>query len=617
MGNETSFRSFPAHVHHLLTVVLADTHVVHTKIYPRYRSKRNISFARDDFSKWLEPHEGPTTDVILLGHSMGGLLSGEVVLMPPSGPAGRPFKHRILGTINFDVPFLGMHPGVVKSGLASMFTSGEDPSDKWSPELQPVFTNDAASDNTLSPTSSLGGRTDTLWQPPQSDPNLNPSFNNDVILPVRKGWQNAMHFVGKHWHNGHFINATRKLVTSHMEFGGAMANYPELKGRYSKIRTLEAEDGNVRKSIVKSGQVPARVRFVNYYTACTGRPKKDKSPMGRLSPSANASRTSLTPSMADEAGRGRQDIRSDGSRAATERSKSPRISLEEHSDEGVVKKVPEIPSSDDEDWEEAAENLTIDDPEASKKHLPELPPPPPPLNVSYIQDAATRKLVEDEHARAVELYEKAVKERQLAAEKNDKETLEKASSSRDDAQAAARNVEKEIQDAQVAARSKPESEMTHSEREELRLQRERERMEAEGRRLRGEPSPERKPDPPVSVPAPSNLPSDSYLSSLDRLPSTAESTATRSRSPAPNAAPKKDRKFCTLPPKDSNGERDPLWVRVFMENVDEVGAHCGLFFVDERYERLVGEVADRVERWVNEDSDARFARAASEGGEKR
>jgi pimeloyl-ACP methyl ester carboxylesterase len=619
MGNETSFRSFPAHVHHLLTVVLAETHVVHTKIYPRYRSKRNISFARDDFSKWLEPHEGRTTDVILLGHSMGGLLSGEVVLMPPSGPAGRPFKHRILGTINFDVPFLGMHPGVVKSGLASMFTSGEDPSDKWSPELQPVLSNDTASmsDYTLSPTSSLGGRTDTLWQPPQSDPNLNPSFNNDVILPVRKGWQNAMHFVGKHWHNGHFINATRKLVTSHMEFGGAMANYPELKGRYSKIRTLEAEDGNVRKSIVKNGQVPARVRFVNYYTACTGRPKKDKSPMGGLSPSANASRTSLTPSMADEAGRGRQNISSDERRVATERSKSPGISLEEHSDEGVVKKVPEIPSSDDEDWEEAVENLTIDDPQAARKDLPELPAPPPPLDVSYIKDAATRKLVEDEHARAVELYEKAVKERQLAAEKNDKELVEKASSSRNDAQAATQNVEKEIRDAQTAAKSKPESEMTHSEREALRLQRERERMEAEGRRLRGEPSPERKPDPPISVPAPSNLPSNPYLSSLDRLPSTAESTTSRSRSPAPNAAPKKDRKFCTLPPKDSNGERDPLWVRIFMENVDEVGAHCGLFYIDERYERLVGEVADRVERWVNEDSDARLAREASEGGEKR
>lgn len=52
MGNETSFQSFPAHVHNLLTISLAETHVVHTKIYPRYKSRKAIDFARDDFGIW-------------------------------------------------------------------------------------------------------------------------------------------------------------------------------------------------------------------------------------------------------------------------------------------------------------------------------------------------------------------------------------------------------------------------------------------------------------------------------------------------------------------------------------------------------------------------------------
>jgi hypothetical protein len=52
MGNETSFQSFPAHLHNFLTITLAETHLVHTKIYPRYRSKKNITFSRDDFSTW-------------------------------------------------------------------------------------------------------------------------------------------------------------------------------------------------------------------------------------------------------------------------------------------------------------------------------------------------------------------------------------------------------------------------------------------------------------------------------------------------------------------------------------------------------------------------------------
>jgi pimeloyl-ACP methyl ester carboxylesterase len=81
MGNKTSFGSFPAHVHAFLKDLLADTHVIHTKIYPRYKTYRSIDLARDNFSKWLTPHESPTTDVVLVGHSMGGLLAAEVVLL--------------------------------------------------------------------------------------------------------------------------------------------------------------------------------------------------------------------------------------------------------------------------------------------------------------------------------------------------------------------------------------------------------------------------------------------------------------------------------------------------------------------------------------------------------
>lgn len=54
MGNETSFQSFPAHVHNVVTVALADTHVIHTKIYPKYKSRRAIEYARDVFSEWWD-----------------------------------------------------------------------------------------------------------------------------------------------------------------------------------------------------------------------------------------------------------------------------------------------------------------------------------------------------------------------------------------------------------------------------------------------------------------------------------------------------------------------------------------------------------------------------------
>jgi pimeloyl-ACP methyl ester carboxylesterase len=80
-GNDQSFQSFPAHVHNYLREALTETHAVHSKVYPRYKTYKSIDIARDNFSLWLEPHESPTTDVVLVGHSMGGLLAAEIVLM--------------------------------------------------------------------------------------------------------------------------------------------------------------------------------------------------------------------------------------------------------------------------------------------------------------------------------------------------------------------------------------------------------------------------------------------------------------------------------------------------------------------------------------------------------
>ncbi len=89
MGNDSSFRSFPAHVHDFLKHSLAESHAIHSKIYPRYKTYKAIEVARDNFSNWLEPHESDTTDVVLVGHSMGGLLAAEAVLMvSPQARAG-------------------------------------------------------------------------------------------------------------------------------------------------------------------------------------------------------------------------------------------------------------------------------------------------------------------------------------------------------------------------------------------------------------------------------------------------------------------------------------------------------------------------------------------------
>ncbi|KAK4548621.1 hypothetical protein LTR36_009531 [Oleoguttula mirabilis] len=703
MGNETSFRSFPAHVHHLLTALLVESHVVHTKIYPRYRSKRNISFARDDFSSWLEPHEDPKTDVVLLGHSMGGLLAAEVAIMPPAPPASRPLKHRILGTINFDVPYLGMHPGIIRSGLASIFNPADKTQeDIYSQQPSPVGSNDGASSSNVSFPTPPHRRSDGLWTPAQGDPNYDPSFNNDVVLPVRKGWRNAWHFVNKH--SGELRQATKQLVTSHMEFGGAMANYGELKARYARIRALEEEDGAVRRSVVGNNEVPSRVRFINYYTASTGRPKKPKAVPEPPSPAASDTQSSVaTPSTLDLD----NETLTGGSVAATRSSTpSPRISLEEYrSDGSIVKDQPvrEDEAIDGSDWEDAAETLTIGDAEpmtvlesrpidsddedakveiapasppastpaalsptttlsstvslgATLPPIADLPPAPPPLDVSYIEDPGTRKLVAKEHTRAVKAYEKSAKDREKAIvdraklqAKRERETTKKdVMKMREDAEKVKRETDKAKKDAEKAKRDvlqaeqkaaklnekqrkQAEKELTQSEKEAMRLDAEKQRMEAEARRMRGEGEPEVKqntedhatndtadedfPDPPEQELSSEHIPDppeerlssrhnpDPPEQSLSTVSTRQSGRSSSSKAPEKDKGPPKDRMFCMLPPKDSHGQRDPCWVRIFMKNVDEVGAHCGLFFVDERYERLVGDVGERIEGWVHEGND--------------
>jgi hypothetical protein len=101
----------------------------------------------------------------------------------------------------------------------------------------------------------------------------------------------------------------------------------------------------------------------------------------------------------------------------------------------------------------------------------------------------------------------------------------------------------------------------------------------------------------------------SYAESTEAL-SPQGSHDTTSNDPTRTAPTKKKRykKFCMLPPKDANGNPDPTWIRVFMENVDEVVAHTSLFFMSETYERLVGDVAARIEDWVRENDSVRLVR---------
>lgn len=93
---------------------------------------------------------------------------------------------------------------------------------------------------------------------PIPNPNFDPPFMNDVRLVERGFFKGIMHFVNKNTDN--LSRSIFDRIMSPLKFAGCVNNYSELRQRYRDLMELEAAESS-----------PWRVRFVNYYTASTGR----------------------------------------------------------------------------------------------------------------------------------------------------------------------------------------------------------------------------------------------------------------------------------------------------------------------------------------------------------
>lgn len=485
MGNDTSFQSFPAHVHGYLKLALSDSHVVHSKIYPRYKTYKSIEVARDNFSAWLEPLENSKTDVILVGHSMGGLLAADVVLKQPTYQNQHQhhngyFKHRILGTVNLDSPLLGMHPGVIVSGISSLFRKNETPKLSGEPQTQsavsPSITGLPSPNlSTYSSPSMISDLQPTPPPPPAPfvrpaltyDANYNPTFPNDVRMEERTWWKNVVHFVKKHNSEG-LIDATANHIMSHLEFGGSMFDINTLKTRYESIRKLEDVD-DLKQS--GSSHMPPQVRFIQYYTICNGFPKtpkgdgiRDNSTRGNSTREGSMSSTpihddtekALSSSLIPVDGppndeMPKQDLRP-LSLSGSERSSLELLSPEPILDEPLLATGDKLnqfdgivdtkPSDDHSSTAQANNRDSISSPtekypvedkaltsemtnaiaalDIDLPAIPELPPQPESLNLELYADKDARKLAEKEAKRAQRAYANAVKDREKAIRDREK-----------------------------------------------------------------------------------------------------------------------------------------------------------------------------------------------------
>ncbi|CAE6427969.1 unnamed protein product [Rhizoctonia solani] len=230
----------------------------------------------------------PPGRVILCGHSMGGLLTAEVAFAAPPG--------RVIGLVSFDVPFLGVHPHVVLSGIASLFKKkeGRDEAELNDPQHVEMVskqagrpylqdTNSSASVNvgaSASPLRSIpyGNQSPTpmtgspLNGPPPIHPSrsspkvgalnsnaplpaslhlsgptppvrtvsprLEQAFETFGLGPVPQSVHNAIHFFDKHWG----ISGLKEWIVQIFEFGGCLLDPQGLIARYEKMQTWGSDE---------------------------------------------------------------------------------------------------------------------------------------------------------------------------------------------------------------------------------------------------------------------------------------------------------------------------------------------------------------------------------------
>ncbi|KAL1711139.1 hypothetical protein EV121DRAFT_191282 [Schizophyllum commune] len=327
-GDETTFQSFPTDLQqHLSSVIPPNSrYTVQSSLYPTYKSVKPISTCTKNFLEWLNTQ--PPGYVILMAHSMGGLLAAEAATHasnnPQLYPGARP--SRIIGMIAFDVPFLGMHPHVVITGLASLFAKDDDKKTETqlndhNPDVHMVdgrVTDDwesykrnmaerysASSLNLSSPSPSPSPPSPNLLGPTRAEmspfppsyessirssstsslPSSSPSFAERAggLLAQADGFiaskadDPLVRWARKH--RADPFGAGKTWLIDHFQFGACMFDPPGLTKRY-------------RQLVAWNGQ------WVNYWTQTVPKASRGASPgSGEERPSLSPSTSSTSPSL--------------------------------------------------------------------------------------------------------------------------------------------------------------------------------------------------------------------------------------------------------------------------------------------------------------------------------
>jgi hypothetical protein len=192
---------------------------------------------------------------------MGGSLASEAIILLSRVT----FQHNIIGIIGLDVPFLGVHPHVVTSGVTGLVKTNKSnekitiPMDRPNALSPDPSTSTLSLPETITAESSQTSLTDTLPPPART-----PSPHSDTEKKASTSWTKTFTKTATAIYNNRhdLTGAGPRYLWSHLEYGHILLDPAELKAQYDQLRLLP-------------------VSFANYYT-CIPRTGEDKDKRGRV-----------------------------------------------------------------------------------------------------------------------------------------------------------------------------------------------------------------------------------------------------------------------------------------------------------------------------------------------
>ncbi|KAJ5883640.1 uncharacterized protein N7473_010526 [Penicillium subrubescens] len=288
-GGDDTFTSFPEKLRTVVGKALPAINVT-TAVYPKYETKGDLKGCVGRFRDWLQntvidlevanhtasPTVDPSVHVFLVGHSMGGIVAAETLLLlaseqpipanptSKSQPAPQPeddapvvepgtfmFPH-IQGVLAFDTPFLGIAPGVVSYGAEGHYRNATTAYNTFT-EVAGIFGYGKSSPGQAAAATAQEA---PKALPPTADAAATPSWQRWGRYAMFAGAAGAVAAGGAAalYSQRQNLTAGFTWVSSHLEFVGCLARTSELKQRLEGLVKVQEDRG---------------IECVNFYT-CLG-----------------------------------------------------------------------------------------------------------------------------------------------------------------------------------------------------------------------------------------------------------------------------------------------------------------------------------------------------------